>query len=475
MFVPYTLIYMRILLLSLLFFFPFIISAQNDYVIIDDIKLDGNKKTKDRTVFREIVFAVGDTVPTAELMLRIQRSEQLLLNTGLFSKAKLNIKDWNTETNLISITVELREMWFFYPMYVFELADRNFNIWWEEQGRSFKRVNYGGRFSHINLTGRGDRMKMIVQFGYTKKFELTYNLPMLGKNRNLGGFMDIHYSDRKEIAYITERSRLLFKKEVGEPLLLKRFRVGAGLSYRPGLNTYHTGKLLFSDNWIGDTISQVLNPDYFLESRGRQRHFTLQYIFTVDKRDVKAYPRAGNYYSIFLQKDGFGIFDDINAFSATGTYAHYFPFGEKLSLGAQLKGRYTFTRKEQPYTHVSALGYWPDYLRGYEFYVIDGMDYFYTKTSWRYRIFKKEVNWGRFMLIPQFRLMPVKVYLAINNDFGYANAPFNGERSTLSNQWLWGRGVGLDFQVFQDKIWQFEYSFNHLGEHGFFLHFQLSF
>ena len=159
----------------------------------------------------------------------------------------------------------------------------------------------------------------------------------------------------------------------------------------------------------------------------------------------------------------------------TSTYAHYFPILEKLSFGAKLKGRYTFTRQEQPYTHVSALGYFPNYLRGYELYVMDGMDYFYAKTHFQYRLFKRQINWGKFMFIRQFRLMPVKVYLAINNDFGYANAPFNSERSTLSNQWLWGRGVGLDLVVFQDKLWQFEYSYNHLGEHGFFLHFELSF
>ena len=108
-------------------------------------------------------------------------------------------------------------------------------------------------------------------------------------------------------------------------------------------------------------------------------------------------------------------------------------------------------------------------------YVIDGMDYLYAKTHFQYQIFNKEINWGKFMFIPQFRLMPLKVYIAINNDLGYANAPFNGVRSTLSNQLLWGRGVGLDFVVFQDKVWQFEYSFNNLGEHGFFLHFELTF
>ena len=463
------------LIFFFLFFFSQFIFAQNEYVIIDDILIEGNKKTKKRTILRELNFNVGDTIPTTELLPRLERSEQLVLNTGLFTKAKINVKNWDTNTNRISVSIELREMWYIYPNLIFELADRNFNVWWEEMGRSFQRVDYGMRFTHINLTGRRDLLKATVQFGYTKKFELSYNRPMIGKSKNLGGFADIHYSNRKEIAYITEDSKLLFKKQVGDPILLQRFRVGAGVSYRQGLNNYHTGKILFSDNSIGDTISEVLNPDYFLDNRSRQRHFTLQYNFTHDTRDVKAYPQSGNIYSVLLQKDGFGIFDDVNSFSTTASYAHYFPLTKKLSFGAKLKGRYNFNRQEQPYTHVSALGYLPNYLRGYELYVIDGMDYFYAKTHFQFRIFKKEFNWGKYMLIPQFRLMPVKVYLALNNDFGYANAPFNGMNSTLSNEWLWGRGVGLDFVVFQDKVWQFEYSFNNLGEHGFFLHFEFSF
>ena len=466
---------MRILLFLFFLSFSQFIFSQNEQVVVTDILVEGNKKTKERTILRELNFAIGDTIPTVDLISRLRRSEELLLNTGLFTLARINIKNWNTDNNHISINIELREMWYLYPFYIFELADRNFNVWWEEQGRSLKRINYGGRLTWLNLTGRRDLLKATVQFGYTKKFELSYNRPMLGNSRNLGGFAEIHYSNRKEIAYITEGSKLLFKKQVDEPLLLTRFRVGAGLSYRQGLNKYHTGKIIFSDNSIGDTISQILNPDYFLESRSRQQHFTLQYNFTLDKRDVKAYPQGGNLFSILFQKDGFGLFDDVNAFAATGTYAHYFPLGEKWSFGAKLKGRYTFTRAEQPYTHVSALGYLPDFLRGYEFYVIDGMDYAYGKTHLQFRIFQKEINWGRYMFIPQFRLMPLKVYLAINNDFGYANAPFNGERSTLSNEFLWGRGIGLDFVVFQDKVWQFEYSYNHLGEHGFFLHFEFSF
>ena len=100
-------------------------------------------------------------------------------------------------------------------------------------------------------------------------------------------------------------------------------------------------------------VLKTLNPDYFLESRNQQQHFTLQYAFTLDKRDVKAYPQDGNLFTLLLQKDGFGLFDDLNIFAATGTYAHYFHLGKKLSFGAKLKGRYTFVLESIP---IGAVG-----------------------------------------------------------------------------------------------------------------------
>ena len=241
---------MRILFLLFSLSFTQLLFSQNEQVVVTDILIEGNKKTKEKTILRELDFAFGDTIPTIDLISRLRRSEELLLNTGLFTLVRINIKIWNADTNHISINIELHEMWYLYPFYIFELADRNFNVWWEEQERSLKRINYGGRLTWLNLTGRRDLLKATIQFGYTKKFELSYNRPMLGKSQNLGGFAEIHYSNRKEIAYITKDSRLLFKRQFGEPSLLTRFRLGAGVSYRQGLNKYHTGKIIFSDNFI---------------------------------------------------------------------------------------------------------------------------------------------------------------------------------------------------------------------------------
>ena len=448
--------------------------AQDTLYVVKDIQLEGNKRTKARVILRELDFQIGDTLSATTLETVRQRNGELVMNTGLFTETRI---DFEPQDKALTATVTVREFWYIFPLVLFKLADRNFSIWWTEQNRSLERVNYGMRFFHQNLTGRGDRLRAIAQLGYLRVLELAYDLPMLANHKNLGVFIDSHFSNQKEVAYITKESRLQFYKETDEPILLKRFRVGAGATYRKGIYQYHTGKLFYSSSWIGDSIS-ALNPDYFLNGLTAQQHFTLQYDFTIDKRDVKVYPIKGYQLSLFLQKDGFGLpHEDVNVLAATATYARFFPLGkqQKHSFGAKIKGRYTFNRSEQPYTHISAIGYSPDVFKGYEFYVVDGMDYAYLKTHFRICLLEKEINWAKWVFLEQFRFMPLKVYFTVNNDVGYVNAPFNVFKSTLSNQWLWGRGVGVDFLLYYNRLLRFEYSFNHLGERGLFFSWDLAF
>ena len=449
--------------------------AQGDAYRISDIRIKGNKRTKEKVILREIDFAVGDTLYTKDSKERLTRNEQLVMNTSLFTA--VNIQLDTLASNKLKVLIEVREFWYIFPLALFKLADRNFSIWWTEQNRSLERVNYGMRFFHHNLTGRRDRLRVITQLGYLKVLEVAYDLPMVGNNENLGIFADIHFSNQKEVAYVTADSRLQFYKEPEEPILLKRFRVGAGATYRDGLYQYHTGKLFYSSSWIGASIAS-LNPDYFLNGLEAQQHFTLQYDFTIDRRDVKVYPIKGDHLTLFAQKDGFGLsHEDVNVLSTTVAYSRFFALGkqEKHTFGAKLKARYTFNRSEQPYTHISAIGYQPDVFKGYEFYVIDGMDYLYLKTHFRFRLLQKEINWGKWVFLQQFRFMPIKVFFTINNDVGFVNAPYNQVKSTLSNQILWGRGLGLDILLYYDKLLRFEYSFNHLGERGLFFSWELAF
>ena len=467
--------YSTILCLFFFCFFTNISFGQDTTWTIAQIQIEGNKKTKERVILREITFQLGDQFTTEELNEIGPQNEKLVMNTGLFTGVYITFK--KIEKSQVQVILEVREFWYLFPLAIFRLADRNFSIWWTEQNRSLRRVNYGARLFHHNLTGRGDRLRVITQLGYLKVLEVAYNLPQLRSNKNWGIFFETHFSNQREVAFVTKDSRLQFFGQEDEATLLRRFRVGGGGTYRKGVFQYHTFKLLYSDSWVGDSIS-TLNPEYFLNGINRQQHFTLQYDFTIDKRDIKVYPIGGYQFSFLAQQDGFGFaHEDVNVFSTTVSYAHFFPLGAKRkhSFGAKIKAKYLWNRDEQPYTHVSNIGYLPDVLKGYEFYVIDGSDYVYLKTHFRLRLIKQEINWGKWVFLEQFRHMPLQVYFTINNDFGYVNAPFNEVKSPLSNDWLWGRGVGLDILLYFDKLLRFEYSFNHLGERGLFFSFDLAF
>ena len=61
------------------------------------------------------------------------------------------------------------------------------------------------------------------------------------------------------------------------------------------------------------------------------------------------------------------------------------------------------------------------------------------------------------------------MYLSVNNDTGFANDPYYGAGNPLSNRWLYGYGVGLDFIAFYDKVVKLEWTWRATGGGGFFL------
>jgi hypothetical protein len=65
------------------------------------------------------------------------------------------------------------------------------------------------------------------------------------------------------------------------------------------------------------------------------------------------------------------------------------------------------------------------------------------------------------------------LYLGFHSDIGYVLEPNNHETNgnQLPNRLLWGNGIGFDIVTYYDRVMRMEYSINHLGEHGFFLHF----
>ncbi len=454
-------------------FFPILLIAQFDHVFIDSIFIKGNKKTKDRIILRELKIAPGDSIHISQLSEVLEKNEKYILNTGLFTWGKINIKSWDGRTNRITLLIELFEAWYIWPFPIFELADRNFNVWWDEHKASLSRVNFGVRLKHYNTTGLKDPLKLVLQAGYTQKYELNYTLPPLNRNQTVGIIADLFYAKNREIAYTTADNKLLFEKRENE-FPQQRIRAGFSFFFRPKFRSYHFAKIDFRHNIISDYVANELNPDYFLNNKTTQRFIYIRYEYVHENRDIIPYPLSGNYLSLIVEKEGIGLFDERNGFYVTGKFAQYFSFWKRWSTELIFKGKYSVFRDKQPYNKYKALGYFEDYLRGYEFYVVDGLDYGYSKSSLRFELINRRVNWGNLMPIKVFKLMPLRIYLTMNNDIGYVNDPFYFETNPMTNKWLWGGGFGLDINLFYSTTFQIEFSINHLKEKGLFLHYKLT-
>lgn len=442
-------------------------SLEDRYVLIDKIFIVGNKLTKPPIILRELDILEGEIYYLKDLREVLKENENKIFNTQLFVTVDIQVLELSE--NKVDILIEVTERWYTFPIPIFSLADRNFNDWWENQDADLSRVNYGLRFYQHNVRGRNERLKAVAQFGYTKKFELSYAVPYINKAQKNGLILYAGYAENKNIAYRTLDHRLVFQDS--EEVLRESIAGEATFTHRASFYNSHFFTLGFQKNEIHDTIA-ALNPNYFLDGRTSQRYFSLNYIFRSDHRDIRAYPLNGSFFEIEAQKLGLNIFDDINQFEATASYARYFDLNNDFYLASSFTGSTSVPRR-QPYINFQGLGYSREFLRGYELYVIEGQSFAYNKTTFKRLLISGESNISSVMPLEQFQTIPFKIYLKAYFDSGIVgNNIFYPDNTRLTNEFIYGGGVGLDIVTFYDFVFRIEYSINKEGEKGFFFHFK---
>jgi outer membrane protein assembly factor BamA len=441
-------------------------STSNTLLRIEGIKIEGNRKTRAATILRELEFAVGDSLWALEIPSVLERNRLRLMNVAIFSNADITV-DSNAVSQGLQLHIHVTEGWYILPVPLLSLADRNFNVWWDEFNHSFKRVNYGIDWTQLNITGRADALKANAQFGYTNRYEIKYRSPSLNRQRTLGFETSIAYSRAHEIAYNTVQNKLLFLK-IPELWLSEQLFISGTLSSRPKYFTTQSMTLEYRDNRIADTIKQ-LNPDFYLQGALRQRHASAIYSISIDHRDIRPYPLSGWRFVGEARWNGLLPGDDLYVGRFFGSIDQYFPLTKWLSLEAILKGRFSYPRRQLPWSNNQGLGYGGNFVRGYEYYVVDGLDFSVLRSSWHIQLFSRKFTFGKWMPAKAYRVLPLNIYLALNADIGWANDPHYENNNPLANRALFGYGPGIDIVAWYDKTIRMEWSWNDLGQHGFFL------
>ena len=464
-----------IYLLLLFFFSASITIGHSQEIIINNIFINGNKRTKERVIKRELTFGNKQMVKEGESINEIiEVNEKRLLSTGLFNKAELNFSKLEDKENTYDVFIEVNENWVLYPAPIFELADRNFNLWWYELGRDIKRVNYGVRLDHANLTGNRDKLVLVAQAGYTRKLELKYNFPFLDNEGIWNASFNAFYADVKEIAYKTVNNKTLFGS-FNEEIMLTRFRLGGDIGYRQNLYLQHGFRLEYHNNNINNFAATELNPDYFLDGRTQNQFFFFNYTLFYDTRVFLLFPEGGNFFHLNLKKEGLYIFNDYNNLSLALEYEKYYSYSSKLIWDYRIKGKANLIRNKVAFANNTALGWGSDVLRGYEIYAIDGTDFIYSKMNVHYKFFENTYDLTDFIPIAQFNKIDIKLYGSLGFETGFVNERDYIESNSFNNRLLYGYGPTLSLMLYNSYLFQIDYSINHTGQGGIYVDSKISF
>ncbi len=439
-------------------------STAVNYMKVKEIIITGNKVTKKHVILREIPFHAGDTIGKSMIQEKLKAAKENLLNTSLFNF--VSVDSLPAGNNQVTILVNVAERWYTWPVPIFEVQERNFNDWWER--KDFARANYGFYLNRDNFRGRKEALSFYAQFGYTVKYGIAYDIPYLTHKQTGGLGFSFAYGHNHEIAYGTlDNHQLYFKNP--DDYVRKEWVGKLKYFYRKGIHNSHYFETKFVSSLVNDAV-RTITVDYFDNKKTEINFFALDYSFRTDFRDSRQYPLQGYFFEFEYNQLGLGILKDekIDVTNFYFTLRGYEKLSNRFYLSGGAKAKLS-PNLNQPYYVQKGLG-WSDYIRGYEYYVIDGQRYGLVKAGLKYEIVKPHVK-----TIPlplnKFNTFHYAFYANIYGDAGYADDHMYAGANPLANTFLYGYGVGIDYVTYYDIILRLECSVNKMKEIGFFVHF----
>jgi outer membrane protein assembly factor BamA len=438
------------------------INKKTPLYTVRDISLNGNRITKPYIILREVILEKGNAYSLKEIIDKINTSRINLLNTQLFTEVQLGHTNWNSDS--LDIIVDVKERWYYFPVPIFRIVDRNFNVWIKDHGASLSRVDWGVKFDGNNFTGRNDKVSLSLIGGYTQQIGFNYILPYIDKKLKQGIFFDFSYSRNREVQYNTVQNKQAFYKDESR-FIRDQFRMGIGYTYRKASISRHVVRFNYVNDRVADTIAS-LNPNFYGNGKSQIQFGEFFYGFEYFKLDYIPYPLKGLRYDISFTQRGFR--KEMHLSQLVGRVNYYFPVMPKtyMSLGLVASAKLPF---DQPYYNQRLLGFGQAYLRGLEYYVLDGVVGALSRTTLSRELVSFKVR--TFLKSRSYEYIPFRIYAKVYGDFGYAYAKeIQSNKNFLNNRFLYTGGLGIDMLTVHDILLRLEFSFNQLGENGLFLH-----
>jgi len=452
-------------------------ASKQNKVCIKDLTVNGTKKTKVYIVYREIQFKKGDSIAIADLYKELQQAGTQVYNTTLFNEVKFELVALDASN--VNINVQVLERWYLYPVPQFKWIDRNFNEWYRTYNASLSRVNYGLKFVHYNLSGRRDQLRIYLINGYTKNVSFSYTAPYSNRKLTEGFTIGGGYSQKRELSIKTDSSNLLLfypsdsATKAKRDFVYKSWYAHAGYTIRRGFFKKHIFTAGYNYIKIADSVilDKQYNPNYFKDQVNSKGFIDLIYTLQYSNVNNTSYPLTGKTWFTTIQKRGLGFTGGVNMLHLEAGLNKYFDMGKGWYSSVQLNGKIKLPF-DQAYINQRGFGYGDIYLRGLEYYVIDGVATALVRSTIKKKIFSINIP---FKYLPKLLTkIPITVFAKSYTDMGYAYTQKKYD-TYLNNRLLYTGGFGIDILTFYDFNLKFEYSFNQLGKNGLFLHNQSGF
>ncbi|MEW6557136.1 MAG: outer membrane protein assembly factor BamA [Elusimicrobiota bacterium] len=310
--------------------------TENSVVYIDRIYIDGNTKTKEYVVKRELLVKEGDVFAVG----KIRRSQERLYNLGFFKDIKVDIEE-TKEPDRADLAIEVEE-------------DKTGLVSLGAGYSSVDKLVGTVQVTEINLFGRGQKLNFTYEFGTRRtNYEIGFTEPYLFRKKLLFG-VDV-FNTTVWRSYSTDSTAYRERRRGGD------IRVGKPLSDILSLNftyTYEEVKLFDIDStWIND-IKESEDVASSLTSA-----------ITRDTRDNVFDTNRGSKHSLSVKVAGGPFGGNTNFYKPTLITSKFIPTFWKFVLG--LNARISYAKefapsKEVPIYERYFLG-GADTVRGYDF------------------------------------------------------------------------------------------------------------
>lgn len=437
-------------------------SNSSEFFILKSFTIEGNKKTKFRIISRELHFTSNDTISADQLRWKINAYVNRLNSTKLFIDVKCRIDTVTPQELHLHFIVE--EAIFIGISPNITLADRNFNIWYNDYHMQLSRLNYSLKWRQQNMQGLNRTLETILQFGFNTGASIKYTIPYIGKKQNSTIVATFNYTNARQFHHQIANNKQLFFKD-GNKFVFNKIHGEVKYNYR--LKNYSNFSLSLGIANMAISNNLLLANPNLLPNQQLNTFFVetnLQYDYA--KLDNIVYPLQGSHYRVFYNNK-IGI--SASHFAQESIYFaafYYLPLPKKYNISVVSRNRFLIGNANAFYFQ-KALGFDPDYIRGYEYFVMNGTHFTINRLDLKKLILYQVLNPKKMHHLPK---LPIWILPKLFTDVGYVKAINNAPKASMNNIPLYSAGLGVDCRYGNIGIIRLEYAMNHLGQKGLFLH-----